>query len=66
MVFTVSDSQESGLQEVVGTAETNLTKVLIATNSTSIIEIRSGGQTKGHLTIKYNHTMAERILESFT
>jgi uncharacterized protein (DUF1919 family) len=65
MVFTVSDSQESGLQEV-GKAETNLTKVLIATNSTLIIEICSGGQIKGHLTIKYNHTMADRILKSFT
>lgn len=42
MVFTVNDSQESEKKEV-GTAETNMTKVLIATNSTSTIEIRSNG-----------------------
>ena len=60
MVFTVSDSQESGPQEV-GTSETNLTKVLIATNSTSILEICSGGEIKGHITLKYDHTMAESI-----
>lgn len=39
---------------------------MIATNSTSIIEIRSKGEIKGHLTIKYDHTMAERIMNSFT